>query len=118
MSRTETTEFLRKTLIQSRLTGPGKHFSEEVTFDYGTSHPKRVDVVQFTPKGGTYPSDIEKGYFTCYEIKSCREDLFSGSGLNFFGEKNYIVMTMETWKKMAEDFRTGKVLKYIKNRAG
>lgn len=42
--------------------------------------------------------DLQQRIFTCYEIKSCKEDVYSGNGLNFYGEKNYIVTTMECYK--------------------
>ena len=61
MSRKETTEFLSNLLISTRLSGMGKHYASEVTLDMGTNHPKRVDFMQFCPKGGTYAGDIEKG---------------------------------------------------------
>jgi len=70
-------------------------------------------VVQFQPKGVIHASDMEKGIFVCYEIKSCKEDIYSGNGLNFYGEKNYIVTTMDTYKKMQDDLRQGKIHKYI-----
>ena len=87
MNRKETTKFLTEVLIKDRLSDR-KYYAKEVTLDYGTNHSKRVDVMQFLPKGVTYASDIEKGIFICYEIKSCKEDLYSGNGLNFYGEKN------------------------------
>lgn len=43
--------------------------------------------------------------FICYEIKSCKEDVFSGNGLNFYGEKNYIVTTMQCYKDILPDLR-------------
>lgn len=95
------TKLLTDILIREKLTDR-KYFAREVTLDYGTEHPKRVDVMQFIPQGVTYASDIEKGIFTSYEVKSCIEDVFSGNGLNFYGEKNYIVTTMETWKKLKD----------------
>ena len=73
-----------------------KYYAKEVTLDYGTAHPKRVDLIQFIPAGVTCVSDIEKGEFICYEIKSCVNDVYSGNGLRFYGEQNYIVTTMET----------------------
>ena len=115
MTRKETTELLTQILMHDRLSDR-KYFSREVTLDYGTNHAKRIDVMQFTPKGVTYSSDIEKGIFTCYEIKSCREDLYSGNGLNFFGEKNYIVTTMETYKKLQEDYREGKIEAFLREK--
>lgn len=46
MNRKDTTSFLLNTLIQDRLTDR-KYYAREVTLDYGTSHPKRIDVMQF-----------------------------------------------------------------------
>lgn len=113
-NRKDITKFLTDVLIKDRLTDR-KYYAKEVTLDYGTRHPKRIDVMQFLPKGVTYASDIEKGIFISYEIKSCKQDLYSGHGLNFYGEKNYIVMTMETWKDIQSDYRSGDLSKYIYN---
>ena len=112
MNRKETTKFLTDLLIRDRLSDR-KYYAREVTLDYGTTHPKRIDIVQFSPKGVVYASDIEKGTFTCYEIKSCKQDIYSGNGLNFFGEKNYIVTTMQTWKDISDDYRSGDLGRYI-----
>ena len=114
MTRAETTEFLTATLVRDKLSDR-KYFAREVTLDYGTRHPKRVDVMQFSPAGVTYPSDNEKGVFVCYEVKSCIEDVYSGHVLNFFGEKNYIVTTMKTWKRLQEDLRSDKFTDFLKN---
>ena len=114
MSRKDITALLLDVLINSRLSDR-KYYAKEVTIDYGTTHPKRVDVMQFIPGGVVYPSDIEKGTFTCYEIKSCKADVYSGNGLNFFGEQNYIVTTMETYKKLQPDIRDGKLDSYIRD---
>ena len=56
--------------------------------------------MQFKPANTYSVSGIEKGEFICYEIKSCKEDVFSGHGLNAEGERNYIVTTMATWKDL------------------
>ena len=104
------TKLLTDILIREKLTDR-KYYAREVTLDYDAEHPKRVDVMQFIPKGVTYASDIEKGIFTCYEVKSCIEDVLSGHGLHFYGEKNYIVTTMETWKKLKND--PGKLVKHL-----
>lgn len=114
LNRKDTTEFLRNLLISSRLSGRGKYWSSEVSVDYGTTNVKRVDFMQFEPAGVVYQSDIEKGVFTCYEVKSCIEDVYSGNGLNFIGEKNYIVTTMETYKKLQPDMREGKLWNHIR----
>ena len=117
MNRKETTDFLTNLIIRDRLSDR-KYYAKEVTLDYGTSHPKRVDIMQYSPAGTTYASDIEHGYFTCYEIKSCIQDVYSGNGLNFYGEKNYIVTTMETYKKLQEDMRSEKLDNHIKDFMG
>ena len=113
MNRAETTKFLSDLLVSERLTGRGKYYAREVSLDYGTINVKRVDFMQFEPNGVVYQSDIEKGIFTCYEVKSCKEDVYSGNGLNFVGEKNYIVTTMECYKAIKEDIRSGKLWKHI-----
>lgn len=113
LNRKETTQFLIDLLISDRLSDR-KYFAKEVTLDYGTDHTKRIDIIQFLPQGVIHTSDIEKGIFICYEIKSCKQDIYSGNGLNFFGEKNYIVTTMECYKAIQEDLRNGVLSRYIK----
>lgn len=113
MTRKETTKFLSDLLISNRLAGRGKYYAREVSIDYGTKNVKRVDFMQFEPGGVIYQSDIEKGIFTCYEVKSCKEDVYSGNGLNFIGEKNYIVTTMQCYKDIQPDMRSGKLWNHI-----
>lgn len=115
MNRKETTEFLTDLLISTRLSDR-KYYAREVTLDYGTVNPKRIDVMEFKPEGVTFCSDIEKGIFICYEIKSCVQDVYSGNGLNFYGEQNYIVTTMDTYKKLIND--TDKLEDHIKKTMG
>lgn len=105
MTRSETTKFLSDLLKRDRLSGVGKYYASEVTLDWGQGKgkEKRIDFLQFSPESQLCVGDIEKGIFTCYEIKSCKEDVFSGNGLNFIGEKNYIVTTMECWKDIMGD---------------
>lgn len=54
--------------------------------------------------------------FTCYEVKSCKEDVYSGNGLNFLGEKNYIVTTMECYKDILPDISSGKFAEHMRER--
>ena len=61
--------------------------------------------MQFIPINQYSNSGLEAGSFVCYEIKSCYEDVYSGNGLNFYGEKNFIVTTMEVYKKLILDIR-------------
>lgn len=111
MNRKATTMFLTDLLEESLQ--ERKYYAKEVTLDYGTAHPKRVDLMQFIPAGVTCVSDIEKGTFICYEIKSCIADVYSGNGLRFYGEQNYIVTTMETYKMLMEDLREDKFWNYL-----
>lgn len=113
MNRKETTKFLSEILETTRLSGMGKYYAKEVSLDYGTSKVRRVDYLQFNPPNTMSISSIEKGEFICYEIKSCKEDVYSGNGLNFIGEKNYIVTTMDCYKAIQEDMRSGKLNNHI-----
>ena len=117
MTRKETTKWLTDLLIYEKVSN-NDYYAKEVTLDYGTNHPRRVDVMEFQPEGVMGISAIEKGIFVCYEIKSCIEDVYSGNGLNFFGEKNYIVTTMNVYKKLQDDIREGKLDKHIKEFLG
>lgn len=103
MTRNEITAMLSRLLVSQRLTGMGKYWASEVTLDYGSAHPKRVDFMQFIPQSTQSVSGIEKGEFVCYEVKSCLEDYKSGHGLNFIGERNYLVMPMELYKKIGNE---------------
>ncbi|MFR2212953.1 MAG: hypothetical protein ACLS61_03530 [Ruminococcus sp.] len=43
--------------------------------------------MQFSPADQMSISGIEREYLHCYEIKSCKEDVYSGNGLNFWERK-------------------------------
>lgn len=103
MNRKETTKFLSTLLIKERLTGRGKYWAREVSLDYGTKNVRRVDFMQFEPAGVVHVSDIKKGIFVSYEVKSCKADFDSGFGRNFVTEKNYFVMPMELYKEVATE---------------
>lgn len=110
MNRKETTEYLSR-LLEDRLAG--KYYAKEVVVDYGWGEKqKRIDYMEFIPKDQMTVSGIEKGIFVCYEIKSCKADVFSGNGVNFLGEKNYIVTTRECYEKILPDL--DKLKKHIK----
>ena len=81
----------------------GKHFASEVCIDYGTTDVKRIDFLQFEPMNQMSVSSLEKGIFTCYEVKSCKADFNSGFGKNFIAEKNYFVMPMKTYKEVIQE---------------
>lgn len=103
MNRKEITKFLGELLVRQRLSGRGKYYASEVSLDYGSVDVRRVDFMQFEPAGVTHISEIEKGIFICYEVKSCKADFESGFGRNFIGEKNYFVMPMATYKEVLHD---------------
>ncbi len=105
MNRKETTKFLSELLVSQRFSGMGKYWASEVTLDYGKGKgkEKRVDFMQFVPENQICTAGIERGSFICYEIKSCKADFNSGHGLNFEGDKNYIVTTMEVYKEIIQE---------------
>lgn len=105
MERKATTKFLGDLLVRNRLTGIGKYYASEVSLDYGTINVRRVDFMQFEPASVVNVSGIEKGFFTSYEVKSCKADFLSGFGQNFVTEKNYFVMPMALYKEVAEDIK-------------
>lgn len=113
MNRQNTTLFLGKLLETDRLNKMGSHWAKEVSVDPWSANGKRVDYMQFSPGDQMSVSGIEKGIFTCYEIKSCEEDVYSGNGLNFLGEKNYIVTTMECYKDILPGIRGSRLTRHI-----
>lgn len=108
MDRKSITKFLGDLLIKTRLTGTlGKYWASEVSLDYGTTHVRRVDFMQFCQENQVDISGIEKGIFICYEVKSCKADFNSGFGQNFVGEKNYLVMPMSLYKELEKELPYG-----------
>lgn len=103
MNRKEITEFLSEKLITQRLCARSTYYASEVSLDYGTANVCRVDFMQFEPAGVVSVSDIEKGIFISYEVKSCKADFQSGYGKNFVTEKNYFVMPMSLYKEVVND---------------
>lgn len=101
MNRKETTAFLGK-LLEERI-GNRTYWASEVSLDYGTVNVKRVDYMQFEQAGVVHISEIEKGIFISYEVKSCKADYNSGFGRNFETEKNYYVMPMKLYKELAAE---------------
>lgn len=116
MSRADTTKFLGELLKRDRFGGMGKYWASEVSIDAFTAVGKggRVDFMQFVPKNQYSIDALEKGIFVCYEIKSCKEDVYSGNGLNFYGEKNYIVTTMQCYKDILLDLRDGTFYEHLR----
>lgn len=105
MKRAEITELLDNELIRLRLTKRNAYsfWAHEVWLDRykEKGEAKRVDFVEFVPKGGPMYSDgphVEHGIFTFYEVKSCMADLKSGHGLTFEGDENFLVMPVELYE--------------------
>lgn len=103
MSRAEITSLLDRELIRLRLNRKNSYsyWAHEVWIERYTDNEKRVDFIEFLPKGGVTYSDaphIEHGTFTFYEVKSCVEDLKSSHGLNFYGDENFLVMPVEMFE--------------------
>ena len=82
------------------------YWAREVTFDYSTSHPIRVDYMKFVPLNNTV-SGIEKGDFYCYEVKSSVEDFRSKNGHNFIGDYNYYVMPERVYTEVIMEIPYG-----------
>lgn len=104
MNRKETTRFLSK-LLEARLNASRTYWASEVSLDYGTINVKRVDYMEFRPAGVVFPSDIEKGYFVSYEVKSCKADFNSGFGKNFETEKGYFVMPIDLYAQVKMEIK-------------
>ena len=61
--------------------------------DGGTDRMRRVDFVGFSPyRDGcrACAASLELGVFDFYEVKSCLDDLRSGHGLTFRGDRNHL----------------------------
>lgn len=104
MNRPETTKWLSK-LLEEHIdpkNDPRVYWAKEVTFDYGSVSPIRVDYMQFKPVNNSV-SGIEKGDVYCYEIKSSVEDFRSKNGHNLIGDFNYYVMPLEVYEKVMDE---------------
>lgn len=101
MSRPEITASLSKALENyiDPKNDPRIYWAKEVTFDYSTANPIRVDYMKFKPINNTV-SGIEKGDFYCYEIKSSVADFNSKCGHNFIGDMNYYVMPHDVYEEV------------------
>ena len=103
MNRPEITQTISN-LLEKRIdprNDPRIYWAKEVTFDYSTNHPVRVDYMRFKPANNSV-SGIEKGDFYCYEIKSSVEDFQSKNGHNFIGDFNYYVMPKDVFDEVKE----------------
>lgn len=105
LSRKETTSLLSSELVRLVLTRKNaySYWAHEVeVYDERKGATTWVDFMQFEPAGyhtATHPGNVERGTFTCYEVKSCIADIKSGHGLNWFGDENYMVIPVELFPK-------------------
>ena len=105
MSRKEITSLLSSELVRCVLTRKNaySYWAHEVeVYDERKGATTWVDFMQFEPAGyhtATHPGNVERGTFTCYEVKSCIADIKSGHGLNWFGDENYMVIPVELFPK-------------------
>ena len=105
MSRKEVTSLLSSELVRLVLTRKNaySYWAHEVeVYDGRKGAMGRVDFMQFDPAGyhtATFPGAVERGVFTCYEVKSCIADIKSGHGLNWFGDENFMVIPVELYPK-------------------
>ena len=69
----------------------------------------RIDYMQFIPEVKDHycatERSVQRGDFNVYEIKSDINDYMSGCGLNFIGDYNSLVMTMELFKYLRQQRR-------------
>lgn len=103
MDRKEITKMLSD-LLESHLdphNDPRIYWAKEVTFDYATERPIRVDYMRFKPVNNSV-SGIEHGDFFCYEVKSSVEDFHSKNGHNFIGDFNYYVMMEDVFEAVKD----------------
>lgn len=114
VKRKTITNFLGNVLEERLLKEKGTHYAKEVSINFGTAEARRIDYVSFVPEHQLSVSGIEHGNFTCYEVKSCKADIYSGSGLNFVGDKNYLVITYDCFKQIEQDIKDGTLKEYIK----
>lgn len=107
MTRPETTRALSD-MVEARLSGK-TYWASEVMLGAADARSPRVDYMSFrlSPSdfGAITPGSMERGEFACYEVKSCMADFESGHGLNFVGDKNYLVCERELADTLYEQQR-------------
>lgn len=100
MGRKDTTAELSE-LVRKRLANSTPYWAEQVDVEptkYGSCGI--VDFMAFYPawsqlQGVPSRVAVEQGRFDFYEVKSCMDDFNSGHGLNFHGDRNYLVCERE-----------------------
>lgn len=102
INRPETTRALSD-MVEARLRGKA-YWAREVLIGATDARSPRVDYMSFklSPSSSfdITPGSIEHGEFSCYEVKSCMADFKSGHGLNFVGDRNFLVCERELADKL------------------
>lgn len=105
--RSETTKSL-SSMVEARLRGKA-YWSAEVMLGAADARSKRVDYMAFNLDrrdwGEITAASMERGTFSCYEVKSCMADFESGHGLNFIGDENYLVCERELADRLHAEVR-------------
>lgn len=104
MSRKDTTAELSG-LVRKKLSNLTACWASEVPVDGGADGSGVVDFMAFKPATHGHPvmceAELERGLFYFVEVKSCLADFKSGHGLNFNGDRNWLVCERE----LAEELR-------------
>lgn len=98
MGKTDLTKSIEKKLIQ-RFMGTATRYALEIPMSIHTSKGFEYGIVDFVTvdiQGGNFPNKIP--YITNYEIKVSVNDFKSKNGHNFYGDKNYYVVSEEVWE--------------------
>ena len=115
MERKEITCLLSNLLVRDVLSN--STWASEVKYSKLDGSDGRVDYMSFHPSYRTYyklsERTVQQGTFTAYEVKSSIEDYKSGNGLNFIGDKNYLIMPMELYKRLRTDPKIHDVGVYV-----
>lgn len=105
-SRTDITEQLSN-LVRKRVSRRTPYWADEVYTEptMFTQSVPRVDFMAFYPDWKTSSGVMatSKGLFEFYEVKSCMEDFKSGHGLNFEGDRNFLVCPNELALQLHEN---------------
>lgn len=121
MTRSEVTEALSRR-VEAYMARRYHLWASEVYLSAYTQDGGAIDIrpdyLAFNLSHGNYASKaawVERGMFTVFEVKSCADDLTSGHGLNFIGDKNYIVTTRELGEQLRGN---GPLSKHLHNADG
>lgn len=107
VNRPETTRALSD-MVEARLRGK-TYWAREVLIGAADTRAPRVDYMSFrlapSHSLAITPGLVEHGEFCCYEVKSCMADFKSGHGLNFVGDRNFLVCERELADRLHEQLQ-------------